>query len=155
MNILFICTGNTCRSPMARALFLKRLQEIGLESEVESFQIYSAGLSAHDDLAASPQAITVMREEGIDISMHRSSRLRGALIREADLILTMTISQRDYLIQNYPEKLEGIYTLSEFTGDDAGEVRDPYGQDINAYRHSLVQLKLLVDRLINIVIESK
>lgn len=155
MNILFICTGNTCRSPMAKALFLKRLQEIGVAPETESFQIFSAGLSARDDLAASPQAIAVMGEEGVDISVHRSVHLRTNSVLEADLILTMTTGQRDYIKANYPERADSIYTLSEYTGDEAGEVLDPYGQDINAYRQSLVQLKILVDRLINRIIESK
>jgi len=139
---------------MASALCRKRLQEIGEVPESEGLRICSAGLFAHDSLTASPEAIAVMQEEGIDISRHRSSRLRAVHVREADLILTMTISQREYIIDKYPEKSENTYTLGEFTGDEIGEVLDPYGQNINAYRRSLAQLKILVDRLINIIIES-
>jgi len=153
INILFVCTGNTCRSPMASALLLKRWQEKSKILKPEEIQVWSAGLFAHEDLPASPQAIEAMREEGIDISWHRSSNLRESLIRDADLILTMTSSQRDHILNRFAAKYAYIYTLGEFTGDEAGEVLDPYGQDIETYRRSLSQLKLLVDKLINKIIE--
>ncbi len=155
ITILFVCTGNTCRSPMASALLLKKWREkyeILMPGEI---QVWSAGLSTHDDLPASPQAIEAMKEEGIDISLHRSSHLRDRHISGADLILTMTASQRDNILDRFPNKSAYIYTLGEFTGDEAGEVLDPYGQDMETYRRSLSQLKLLVDRLINKIIELR
>ena len=153
ITILFVCTGNTCRSPMASALLLKKWQEKDKMSKPGKIQVWSAGLFTHDDLPASPHAIEAMREEGIDISLHRSSHLRERHIGDADLILTMTSSQRDNILDRFPHKSAYIYTLGEFTGDEAGEVLDPYGQDIETYRRSLSQLKLLVDRLIDKIIE--
>lgn len=155
MKVLFICTGNTCRSPMASALLLKRLQEKSELLEPGKVQAFSAGLFANEGLPASPEAIEAMREEGIDIRRHRSSSARDNLIQDADLILCMTISQRNYITDRFPEKSVNTYTICEYTGDKTGEVLDPYGQNLDAYRRSLFQLKLLVDRLTDKIIESK
>jgi len=153
ITIIFVCTGNTCRSPMARALLLQRLQASAKWSDSGPIQVWSAGLFTQDDLPASPEAVAAMREEGIDISHHRSLLLRNNLIRDADLVLTMTASQRDYLLDRFPDKSDNIYTLSQFTGDETGEVMDPYGQGPEYYRKSLSQLKLLVDRLFQKIIQ--
>jgi protein-tyrosine-phosphatase len=138
---------------MASALLLKRMQEKSDIFKSEEIKISSAGIFAHDDLPASPHAIKAIREEGIDISLHRSSQLRKRHIRDADLILTMTANQRDILLTRFPHKSAYIYTLGEFAGDEDGEVLDPFGQDMETYRRCLSQLKLLIDRLIPKIIK--
>lgn len=155
MKVLFICSGNTCRSPMASALLLSRIEEKSEVLEPGEIQVWSAGLFAEEGLPASPKAIEAMREQGIDISRHRSSLVRESLIRDADIILCMTNSQRSYIMDRFAGKSVKIYTLSEFTGDEAGEVLDPYGQDLDTYRKSLGQIRLLVDRLLDKIIQSK
>ncbi|MDD4802748.1 MAG: low molecular weight protein arginine phosphatase [Syntrophomonas sp.] len=152
-NILFVCTGNTCRSPMASQLLLNKLQQQGESMQATDIQVCSAGLFTYDGLPASAQAIEVMREEGIDISLHRSALLESSHIHDADLILTMTSSQRDILINRFPYKYLCVYTLGEFVGNEGAEVLDPYGQDLHTYRQCLGQLKLLVDRLVPKIIE--
>ena len=119
------------------------------------WEICSAGLFASEGRPASPLAVAAIREQGIDISQHRSTQLREEFILEADLILTMTSRQRDYLLEWFPAAAAQIFTLSEFTGDASGEVIDPYGQDLQAYRRSSAQIKYLVDRLLNKIIKSE
>jgi protein-tyrosine-phosphatase len=140
---------------MARALFLQALRDRWARVEKREWEIWSAGLFTYEGRLASPHAVAAMREQGIDISRHRSTLLRKELILEADLILTMTISQRDYLLEQFPAEAIQIFTLSEYIGDASGEVMDPYGQDLEAYRRSLTQIKFLVDRLLHKIIESE
>lgn len=149
IKVLFVCTGNTCRSPMARALLLQRLQKRNKTLGTGGFKVWSAGLFAKEGLPASPEAIKVMNEEGIDIRHHCSLLLRDVLITNADLVLTMTANQRNYIWERFPEKSQNTYTLSEFAGDGAGEVEDPYGQGAEAYRRTLDQLKILVDMVLS------
>jgi len=139
---------------MASALLLNRIQEKSKILEPGEIQVWSAGLFADEGLPASPKAIEAMREQGIDISRHRSSLVRESLIRDADLILCMTNSQRRYIMDRFAGKAVKIYTLSEFTGDENEDVLDPYGQDLDTYRKSLAQIKSLVDRLLEKIIES-
>ncbi|MEA4925157.1 MAG: low molecular weight protein arginine phosphatase [Syntrophomonadaceae bacterium] len=147
-RILFVCTGNTCRSPMAQALLLQKIQSSS-NGEGGDFQVWSAGIFARRDLPASPEAIAAMREEGLDLSCHRALPISDNLVGEAELILTMTSQQRDYLVQKYPDKSACIYTLNEFAENNSGEITDPYGLGQEAYRQTLAQMKLIVDRLFN------
>lgn len=147
-KILFVCTGNTCRSPMAQGLFLKLLNTIGRGTESERFKVQSAGLFATDGMPPSPDAVEVMLSEGIDIADHRSKQLRDNIVHEADLIVTMSAAQRDYLRDRFPEKMNCIFTINELAGESSGEVIDPYGLGREAYEASLRQIKDLLGRVI-------
>ncbi len=147
LNVLLVCTGNTCRSPMAAALLIKQLQARPGALPGKSIEVSSAGLSAMDGWPASPEAIQTMQAEGIDISQHRSQSLRAALVEEADLVLTMTAWQRDRLQEEFAARAHNIFSLSEFCGEKAEDIQDPFGLDMAAYRSSLNQLKVLVDKL--------
>jgi protein-tyrosine phosphatase len=138
---------------MAQALLLKKWQEISETAQPGPIQVRSAGLFTPNDLPASPQAIKVMQEQGIDLSLHRSAKLQASHIKAADLILTMTVNQRDNIAARFPDKRASIYTLGEFTGDAGREILDPYGQGLDAYRKSLSQLQLMIDRLVDKIIE--
>ncbi|WCK54359.1 low molecular weight protein arginine phosphatase [Aneurinibacillus sp. Ricciae_BoGa-3] len=109
MRILFVCTGNTCRSPMAEKLLRKMAAERGMDIEVKS-----AGLFASPGSAASPQAVHVLGKRGITES-HQSQPATSELLDWADLILTMTESHRDSLLQKYEHLQSKIYTLKEYT----------------------------------------
>ncbi len=154
MRVLIVCTGNTCRSPMAGAFLISAWQQKGAGSGYGELIVSSAGLSTTDGLPASDQAIETMREEGIDISSHRSSILRDQFIKEADLVLTMTVGQCKYLRDRFSDQAH-IYPLVEFTQGVPGEVFDPYGQGMESYRQTRSQLKYLAGILVNKIIEEK
>ena len=136
MTILFVCSGNTCRSPMAMALF--RLK--GTEVQAES-----AGIFAVDGQPASIEAIKACELLGADLSEHRSRRITPEIIRDSDIIATMTLSHKiQLLLAGCPE--EKVFTLSELTGIP-GDISDPFGQSQEIYNKTAQELLKHVDIL--------
>lgn len=146
-RILLVCTGNTCRSPMAQAILTRLLQSS--VTGVEEYEILSAGLSTMDGLSASPEAVTTMADAGIDLTYHKSRQLDADLILNADYIFTMTGAQRDYLRDKFSDKAPVIHTINEFTGEDDKDITDPLGKGLEAYQECATQLKDILPRVIN------
>jgi RpiB/LacA/LacB family sugar-phosphate isomerase len=119
-TILFICTGNVCRSPMAEALFRRAVNGRG------EFRVLSAGLGAMDGQPPTPHSVRAMRELGVDISAQRSRMLTTELVRSADLILGMTHSHVDTVALLYPPAAEKTFLLREFD-----ETLETYEKDIS------------------------
>jgi len=119
-TILFLCTGNVCRSPMAEGLFRHAVKGRG------EFRIVSAGIGAIDGDLPTHHSVQAMREIGIDISGQRSRALTSELIRSADLILGMTHSHTDTVALLYPKAAEKTFLLREFD-----ETLEPYEKDIS------------------------
>lgn len=141
MKYLFVCTGNTCRSPMAEGIFNKIAKERGLDDTAGS-----AGIFAAEGGSASKNAVDALAEKGADISGHKSRRVTPEMLAEYDEILTMTNSHADILRSALPQFGYKIRTLSESAGG-SGEISDPFGGDLDAYRACRDEIERLVEKL--------
>lgn len=134
MLIVVVCTGNTCRSPMAEALLRRLLAErLGCQEGdlgQRGIQVASAGIAAASGAKASPEAVVAMRERGLDIACHASQPLTENLVRDADLILTLTSGHRHAIVARWPEAAERVATLRA----DEGDIDDPIGAPPAVYR---------------------
>jgi len=144
-TILFICSGNTCRSPMSEALTKQLLAErLGVpepELERKGISVVSAGAFAMPGAKATPQAVDALRAMGADLSHHRSRPLTVELIHQADLIFTMGRSHAAAVMAMVPAAADKVATL-----DPAGDIDDPIGGDLSLYQDLAGQLRTLIER---------
>ena len=139
--IIFVCTANICRSPMAEALF-----QHALAAEPEPFRsiaVASAGVSAVDGQPASPNSVEAMRKVGLNLADHRSRHLTQVLLDEALAVLCMTESHLDIIRLQYRKIPERVHLMREFMTDTRDhEIPDPFGGNLRTYescRDSMVE----------------
>jgi protein-tyrosine phosphatase len=147
--VLIVCTGNTCRSPMARVLLEKRIADrlgcsVG-ELEQRGVMVLSAGTSAIEGGPASSEAVQAMRERGLDLTHHESRAVSDVLVRFADLILTMTGGHRDAVLAQWPEAAEKTAPLRR----DGGDVSDPVGGALQEYTECANQVDAHLEQWID------
>ena len=143
LNILFICTGNLCRSPLAEYLLRHRL---GKQAD---WQVGSAGLFTGNGMTASQQAIEVLREQAIDLTPHRSRVVTKDIIDAATLIVVMATTHAAELKHRFPEAQDRIYLLKSFDpGCDGGDIPDPLGGTFAQYRTIRDEIEAALPNLI-------
>ncbi|MFO7891799.1 MAG: low molecular weight protein arginine phosphatase [bacterium] len=144
-KILFVCTGNSCRSPMAEGILRDYLKR----NKIENFEVASAGIMAPSGLPASNYSLMVSVENGIDLSSHRSQLIDRDLIESSDLILVMEESHKKFIAKFFPFSKDRVYLLKNF-GENAkgGEVADPMGYELEIYRRCYKELKKEIYRII-------
>ena len=135
-KILFVCTANICRSPMAAAMFNALAEDGGL-----SFRAESAGTTALEGRPMAENALAALEEAGIYPEPHRARRVSEAMIEESELVLVMTPQHATTLRRLGGDPPRGIHSLPEYATGAAGVgIADPHGLTIDAYRNTLRQL---------------
>ncbi|MDR2761003.1 MAG: threonylcarbamoyl-AMP synthase [Planctomycetaceae bacterium] len=144
--ILFVCTGNTCRSPMAEKIceceIAKRLNCSADDLEEYGFVVMSAGISVMSNGGAASNAVEVLRRRGIDLSNHESRQLNETLVQFADYIFAMTRSHRELILSMCPNADTRLYVLRA----DGGDVSDPIGSDLNKYESCANQITTEINK---------
>jgi tRNA threonylcarbamoyl adenosine modification protein (Sua5/YciO/YrdC/YwlC family) len=149
-TILFVCTGNSCRSVMAEYLLKS------MTGDRDNIEIFSAGTGVFLQTTASAETISILKEEGIDASQHLSQAIHTILLKKSDLIIVMTRNHRQQVLERVPEVEKRVYLLREFVNAPSGfqidlDVSDPIGQPHYAYKECYAIIKEAMHKINEIV----
>lgn len=153
-KILFVCTGNTCRSPMAEALF--NHLAAAEDKLIDKYTAVSAGIWAQEGEPASSYSIQAINDSwSIDIKSHRAKRLTRDDLESSDLILAMTQGHKNHILSDFPDMADRVFTFKEYVDDltlindkPLSDIIDPYGGSIDIYRKCAKEINDLISILI-------
>jgi len=137
-SVLFVCTANICRSPMAEGLL-----KIITRDREEPWEIQSAGVWAYNDQPAAINTVKILEEYGIDLSDHRSKSITENLMEDFDLILVMEKNHKETLEIAFPDRLPKIFMLGELEGS-MKDIQDPIGGSIEDFRSMAEQINTIL-----------
>lgn len=143
MKIIFVCTGNTCRSPMAKFLF----EALLLQDHTLSVEVLSAGMSVPYAMPVSKHVQTLLAKKNIDASSHASNVFTPSLVDDKSLILTMSASHKFALLYQYPFLETQTYTLYEHVSGEHKDISDPFGGSLETYQFCMQEIETLVNML--------
>ena len=146
MKIMFICTGNICRSAMAHWLLEEKLKE----NRINNIEVYSCGIYAQNGDIPTYEAKKVMKDEyGIDISKHRAINIYDSDIEQMDLILCATNIHKMEVKNRYPQLKEKVFTMKEYAKcDDNIDIKDPWGYSIETYKKCISEIQECIDSIL-------
>lgn len=143
MRIIFVCTGNTCRSPMAEGI----LKDLAMKNNLD-INIKSVGTYAADNTNAAKFAIQAMKDIDIDISNHKSGQVNSELLDETDLVLTMSNSHKESILSQYPLIKDKVFLLNEYAFGISKDIEDPFGGPLMYYEKARDEIYKAVIRIV-------
>ena len=149
MKIMFICTGNICRSAMAQAMLEKKLKENNIEAEV-----CSCGLFAHNGDIPTIEGVTVLDTiYDVDLTKHRATNIDNSNIKDMDIILCATTSHKNNVLNKFPELDGRVFTMKEFAKYPSYDldINDPWGGSMATYKKCDSEINECLDKIINLL----
>ena len=157
MNIMFICTGNICRSAMAKALCEKKVKDLNKKD----INIFSCGTYAENGDMPTLNGVEAMDEYDVNLRTHKATNISNSDIEKMDLILCMTNSHKTAVLDMYPELKEKTSTLKEYVKKideenikklgDSIDIKDPWGYDLETYRFCASEIDMCLDLLLKAI----
>jgi len=143
-EVLFVCTGNSCRSAMAEGLMKKMVEGS------ENIHVVSGGVAAFEGMPASKEAIIVMQRLGVDISAHKARRVTDLMLKQADFILVMEQGHKQHILKRVSGLNKKVFLLKEFSRDKSGglSIQDPIGMSMDFYERVAGELQKSIEGLV-------